>query len=47
VHLASAQLLAGRGDVEAAAVEAAVAVQIADEIGMRLVARDARLLLRG
>ena len=43
-HLALAQLLAGRGDVAAAAVEAATARDVADEVGMRRVWEEATRL---
>ncbi len=46
-HLALAQLLADRGDAAGAATEAAAALAVARDVGMRGVARDAARLLAG
>jgi hypothetical protein len=43
-RLALAQVLAARGAVAEAATEAAAALEVAEDVGMRLVARDARRL---
>ncbi len=46
-HLALAHLLADRGDVAAGAAEAAAALAVAEDVGMRGVAQEARRLAHG